>query len=164
MVDTSLVVEGICVCFQKDPGTLILIAGDGCYGPLIDKALLFNWKVEIWFWSSGISGYLRSKGTFNYLDNYNKCFTYALGPCSEKNFVLEITDGETIKNWRDGKILDCYVSLKLFGWWHKEENIIYMYFDDRTHLNDAKKWLKDKYSDSIQVWEQERKRKNLANK
>ncbi|CAG8530416.1 17627_t:CDS:10, partial [Acaulospora morrowiae] len=164
MADTSLVAEGICVYAQKDPGTLILIAGYDGYVPLIDKALLFNWRVEIWFWSSVISGYLRSKGTFYCLDNYYKYFTYALGPCSEKKFILEITYGETIKNWRDAKILDFYVSLRLFGWWHKEENIIHMYFDDRAHLNDAKKWLEDKYSDSIRVLERERKRKNTFKK
>lgn len=65
-------------------------------------------------------------------------------------------------------MLNCYVSLKLFGWWwYKEDKdcTIHIYFDDKVHLTDAKKWLKDKYSDSVQVWKvqerNERKKKKF---
>ncbi len=119
--------------------------------------------------SIGISGDLFTKGTFYFLDDYYKYFTFAVGPNPEKNFVLQITNGGMIKNWKNGQIMDCYVSLKLFGWWHwdkeGEDDILYMYFDDKTHLTDAKKWLENKYSNNIKVWEvREKKRKNSFKK
>ncbi|RHZ83208.1 hypothetical protein Glove_99g345 [Diversispora epigaea] len=90
-VDIFLVSKGMDVVKTDTPSILILVA------------------------SNGLSGFLRSYRTFYCLDNYYKCFTYALGSSSEK-FFLEITDSKIIKRWKDGNILDCYVSLKLFRW------------------------------------------------
>ncbi|RHZ89651.1 hypothetical protein Glove_13g185 [Diversispora epigaea] len=141
--DTYLISEGVDIVKTDTPGILVLVAGDRDYCPLITKALKYNWKIEIWFWSSGISGFLKSLGTFYCLDYYYKCFTYAREPI---------------------EILDCHISLKIFWWWYKEDKdcIVNMYFDDKEHLIDAKNWLKGKYSDSIQFWEtvQERKKRN----
>ncbi|CAG8622680.1 4499_t:CDS:2, partial [Funneliformis mosseae] len=35
------------------PGKIVLVAGDGDYGPMLRRALLRNWTVEIWFWTKG---------------------------------------------------------------------------------------------------------------
>ncbi|CAG8615602.1 1466_t:CDS:2, partial [Diversispora eburnea] len=123
------------------PGILALIAGNGDYDPLIVKALKYNWKEYLDFLSlTGL--FIVCIITINTLHMYLDLVL--------KKIVLKITDSETIKRWKDGNILNCYVSLKLFGWWYKEDNNVYMYFDDKAHLTDAKKWLKDKYPDSIQ--------------
>ena len=37
----------------KRPGILVLIAGDGDYGPTLRRALERGWIVEIWFWKEG---------------------------------------------------------------------------------------------------------------
>jgi hypothetical protein len=39
--------------YNHSPGTIILLAGDGCYGPRIRRALKKGWTVEIWFWKTG---------------------------------------------------------------------------------------------------------------
>ncbi|CAB4388262.1 unnamed protein product [Rhizophagus irregularis] len=36
--------------YRNVPGTVILFAGDGEYGPAIREALDNNWTIEIWFW------------------------------------------------------------------------------------------------------------------
>ncbi|RHZ81877.1 hypothetical protein Glove_117g599 [Diversispora epigaea] len=169
-IDTTLVLNASKVIYLKDPGTLVLIAGDGDYESMISEAIRLKWKVEIWFWSKGMSVNLLKKDSTCYLDNYYKHFTFAVGPNLEKKTVLQVTDGEMIKKWKDKQVMDCYVSLGLFGWWNWDEDedgndILYMFFDDKTHSADAKKWLEGKYSDNIKVWEvQERKRKNSLKK
>jgi len=35
------------------PGTVVLIAGDGDYGPIFRRVLDKNWRIEIWFWTDG---------------------------------------------------------------------------------------------------------------
>ncbi|RHZ61700.1 hypothetical protein Glove_346g61 [Diversispora epigaea] len=52
MIDTTLVSEGVDIIKTNTPGILVLVAGNDNYNPLIIKALKYNWKVEIWFWSS----------------------------------------------------------------------------------------------------------------
>jgi uncharacterized LabA/DUF88 family protein len=37
------------VCTQPGPSTIILVAGDGDYGPALDKALNRGWRVEVFF-------------------------------------------------------------------------------------------------------------------
>ncbi|CAI2182024.1 15572_t:CDS:2 [Funneliformis geosporum] len=160
-IDTSLVVDGMKVITSKDPGVFVLIAGDGDYYPMVLEALYLNWKVEVWFWTSGISGDLlpkeeKSRLSFYPLDDCYRYFAYASGPNFEKKYVLEITDGITIKKWGDEQIMDCFVSLELFGWWNwEDETVVHLYFDDKLYFEKAKKWMEDKYSD-IQVWEAKR--------
>ncbi|CAI2190082.1 105_t:CDS:2 [Funneliformis geosporum] len=88
-IDTSFVVDGMKVIMSEDPGIFVLIAGDGDYYPMILEALYRNWKVEVWFWTSGISGNLLSKEeksrlSFYPLDDCYRYFTYASGPNFEK--------------------------------------------------------------------------------
>jgi hypothetical protein len=128
--------------------------------------LLHYLRETLFFIFLGIlTGNLFLMGTFHNLDDYYKCFTFAVGPNPKKKFALRITDGETIKNCKDGMIMDCYVSLGLFGWWKREkegkDDNVYMYFDDKIHIMKAKRWLEDKFSDTIQVCEvQEQKEYN----
>ncbi|CAG8650293.1 9413_t:CDS:2, partial [Acaulospora colombiana] len=156
-VDMALGVSAMNVIWSNDLGVLVLIAGDGDYEPVINEALKRKWKVEIWFWSSGISGDLMRKSIFYSLDNFYRHFTYAYGqdPIG-KNYTLEITDGETIGKWGDDEVMNCFVPLKLYGWWYrKERHIISLYFDNKANLEKAKNWVEIEYPD-IQVWEVEK--------
>ncbi|CAJ0750514.1 21428_t:CDS:2 [Entrophospora sp. SA101] len=118
-----------------NPGILVLIAGDGDYVPVINRVLNKGWAVEIWFWSSGISNDLKSKVLFKPLDICYKYFSCGYGPePTGKKQVLEITDGDTIQDWRD-----------------KE-----------GQLERAKHWMEVNYPD-IRVWEKkEIKRRSWA--
>jgi uncharacterized LabA/DUF88 family protein len=43
------------VCTEPGPSTVILVAGDGDYGPCLDKALARGWRVEVFFVRTGLS-------------------------------------------------------------------------------------------------------------
>ncbi|CAI2190692.1 20096_t:CDS:2, partial [Funneliformis geosporum] len=101
-VDMELGASAMDVIWTRDPGIFVLVSGDGDYFPVVKRALNHNWKVETWFWQSGVSGDLTEcSSSFYPLDNYYKYFTYAYGqdPVG-KNHILEITDGETVGNWK----------------------------------------------------------------
>ncbi|CAG8600724.1 5913_t:CDS:2 [Diversispora eburnea] len=120
---------------SRDPGVILLVAGDGDYYPSLTRAVDRNWKIEVWFWSSDPAG---------------------------KKYILEITDGETLIKWQDDEIMECFDSLELFGWWFREEGpTIYLYFDNKTHLKKAKNWLESKHPD-VKVWEMPEKRKSWS--
>jgi len=53
-VDTALNHAIDRVLFTNSLGILVLVAGDTDYVPIVHGALFNNWKVEVWFWSSGI--------------------------------------------------------------------------------------------------------------
>ena len=38
----------------KNPGILVLITGKDYYDSIITTALEYSWKVETWFWNSGM--------------------------------------------------------------------------------------------------------------
>ncbi|KAF0520513.1 nyn domain-containing protein [Gigaspora margarita] len=121
------------VIYFKDPGTILLVAGDDYYSPVLTRALNHNWKVETWFWSSGMSDDLIKRSFVNYLDNFYRHFSYVYGqdPLG-RNYTLEITDGEMLAKWNDDEIMECFESLELFGWWfRKEVPTIYFYFDNK---------------------------------
>ncbi|CAG8679105.1 4253_t:CDS:2, partial [Paraglomus brasilianum] len=61
-----------------DPGVILLVAGDGDYYPILTRALKYNWKIEVWFCSSGICDDLM-KDSFLPLDSLYRHFTYAYG-------------------------------------------------------------------------------------
>lgn len=60
-VDMLLGVSILDVVLLKDPGTIILVAGEDDYSPVLTRVLDRNWKVETWFWFSGISGDLTKR-------------------------------------------------------------------------------------------------------
>ncbi|CAJ0868093.1 9738_t:CDS:2 [Entrophospora sp. SA101] len=99
----------------NDPGILIIIAGDRDYKPVVKRALELNWTVETWFWNLGASISLKSNTIFCPLDNCYRSFSYGLGPDpSEKNQVLEITDGNLIRSLKNEDILEWFNTLNLF--------------------------------------------------
>jgi len=55
----SMVVETLFKA--KDPGILVLVAGDGDYEPALEEILKAGWKVEIRFWASGMKYYCDHK-------------------------------------------------------------------------------------------------------
>ncbi|CAG8462065.1 12480_t:CDS:2, partial [Funneliformis caledonium] len=117
-VDMELGASAMDVIWTRDPSIFVLVSGDGDYFPVVKWALHHNWKVETWFWRSGVSGdFTECFSSFYSLDNYYKYFTYAYGqdPVG-KNHILEITDGEMVGNWKGEEVIDCFFSLQLFGW------------------------------------------------
>ncbi|CAG8761400.1 19391_t:CDS:2, partial [Racocetra persica] len=100
--DTELVISATETIMFNDPGVLVLIAGDRDYRPLVKQALKHNWTVETWFWNSGVSSLLKSDTNFQSLDNCYRSFSYGLGPdLTEKNKVLEVTDGNVIQSLKN---------------------------------------------------------------
>ncbi|CAI2188969.1 1373_t:CDS:2, partial [Funneliformis geosporum] len=78
---------------SKDPGVFVLITGDDDYYLIVLETLNRNWKVEIWFWTSGPFAKRRKSGlSFYSLDDCYRYFTYASELNFEKNHVFEITD------------------------------------------------------------------------
>ncbi|CAJ0877192.1 4068_t:CDS:2 [Entrophospora sp. SA101] len=146
-----------------NPGILVLIAGDGDYVPVINRVLNKGWAVEIWFWSSGISNDLKSKVLFKPLDICYKYFSCGYGPePTGKKQVLEITDGDTIQDWRDKEVMECFTALNLFCWWNRLDETLCLYFDNQGQLERAKHWMEVNYPD-IRVWEKkEIKRRSWA--
>ncbi|CAG8568974.1 19679_t:CDS:2 [Gigaspora margarita] len=140
---------------KKDPGTILLVAGDSDYYPVLTRALDKNWKVETWFWSLGMSGDLTKQPFIYYcLDKYYQHFSYAYGQDPLKgSYTLEITDGETLAKWNDDEVMECFESLELFGWWFRKEGpTIYFYFDNKANLTKAKNWMESNHPD-VKVWE-----------
>ncbi|CAG8515772.1 9003_t:CDS:2 [Paraglomus occultum] len=152
---------GLCIAdavYSKDPGLVLIVAGDGDYSPAINRALHHSWKVEVWFWSSGISGDLMRNSIF-FLDNFYRHFTYAYGQDpAGRNYILEITDGETLAKWNDDEVMECFDSLEFFGWWFRKEGpTIYLYFDNKTNSRKAKSWVESNHPD-VKVWEIEKRK------
>lgn len=52
-VNSEMVRNILRTVYRNVPGTVILFARDGDYGPAIREALDNNWTIEIWFWSTG---------------------------------------------------------------------------------------------------------------
>ncbi|CAG8509705.1 6768_t:CDS:2 [Funneliformis mosseae] len=149
-VDTSLIVQGMKILYTKEPGTLIIIAGDGDYIPLVQSALDKGWKVEIWFWGSGLSGEYKPElsNTFgtNYslhvLDDEYKKVTYARGPESPRKFTFEIKH-EYVENLKDDDLLKIFVDIDLFGWWHWiNNNTLKVYVNTEKQEEEVRKKLK----------------------
>ncbi|CAG8568996.1 19680_t:CDS:2 [Gigaspora margarita] len=146
------------VIYSKDPGTILLVAGDDYYSPVLTRALDHNWKVETWFWSSGMSDDLTKRSFVYYLDNFYRHFSYAYGqdPLG-RNYTLEIIDGEMLAKWNDDEVMECFESLELFGWWfRKEVPTIYFYFDNKANLIKAKNWMESNHP-GVKVWEIEKR-------
>ncbi|CAI2168002.1 13684_t:CDS:2 [Funneliformis geosporum] len=123
-VDTTLVMHGMKILKERDPGILVIVAGDSDYVPLVEHALEKGWKVEIWFWSSGLSREYKpefSKFGKNYslhfLDEKYKKFTYARGPESPREFTFKIKH-ECVEILEEEPLLQLFVKWDVFGWWH----------------------------------------------
>ena len=96
------------------------------------------------------------RNSFLSLDSLYRHFTYAYGqdPVG-KNYTLEITDGETLAN---DKVMECFDSLELFGWWFRKEGpTIYLYFDNKINSRKANNWVESNHPD-VRVWEIEKRK------
>ncbi|CAI2168000.1 13685_t:CDS:2 [Funneliformis geosporum] len=149
-VDTSLIVRGMEILYTREPGILVIVAGDSDYTPLVQKALDKEWKVEIWFWSLGLSreykSELSNKFGINYslhlLDDEYKKFTYARSPESPREFTFEI-EHKCVENLEDEDLLKIFVDLDLFGWWHWDNyNHLLVYVNTEKQRKEVKKTLK----------------------
>ncbi|CAG8738911.1 8570_t:CDS:2, partial [Gigaspora rosea] len=47
--------------------------------PILERALDYNWKVEVWFWSSGMSADLEKRSLFTTWMTFYRHFSYAYG-------------------------------------------------------------------------------------
>ncbi|CAG8503426.1 9181_t:CDS:1, partial [Acaulospora morrowiae] len=55
-----------------------------------------------------VSGDLKKKSFVYYLDDFYRHFSYAYRPDpAGKNYILEITDGETLVKWNDDEVKKC---------------------------------------------------------
>jgi hypothetical protein len=161
-VDTKLVCRAMRSIFTKKHSTLLLVAGDSDYCPLIEEAKEENWKIEIWFWdgsslplfSTGMSSELKNIASYKPLDNYYESFTYITGPNFTQNkYTLEI-NGNIIKNWqfRNETLMACFCELRLFGRWHwVDDTTAFLYFEKHKQLKDAKSLLERKYPGMV-IW------------
>ncbi|CAG8755523.1 808_t:CDS:1, partial [Funneliformis caledonium] len=140
--------------FTKKPSTLLLVAGDSDYVPLLEEAKEENWKIETWFWDgsslfpTGMSSELRRILSYVSLDNYYKSFIYIIGLNYTNNkYTLEIS-GNIIKDWRyrNETLMECFCELGLFGRWHwVDDTTALLYFEKNKQLEDAKSLLERKH-------------------
>ena len=68
-IDTTLTVEAMEILCSKSEGTLVLLAGDGDYKPLLRKATDRGWQVEVFFWQQGEFRYRDDSYLSNFLDS-----------------------------------------------------------------------------------------------
>ncbi|RHZ63261.1 hypothetical protein Glove_330g34 [Diversispora epigaea] len=134
---------------ESHPGVLILIAGDSNYYEILLEAMKFKWKVEVWFWKSGVSKDYINDIKINYtpLENCYKFFSYGCGPDhSKKMEYLRIISNKTIQNQ---EIIEGLASLNLFCWLNREKEIISLYFNEKIKLDKARRWIENEYKDIV---------------
>lgn len=159
-VDMSLGVSMVSKAKTEDPGIIALVAGDGDYEPVLESVLKDGWLVEIWFWNYAVSSRLKEpeivrtnkefKVMFKPLDIDYQYFTYCCAKPTVKRYILEAKH-ETIRNWKNEDIMKCYIELKIFCWWSKEDDTIEMYFTNKTQLEKANHWFNNNFP-GIVIW------------
>ncbi|GBB89602.1 hypothetical protein RclHR1_16330004 [Rhizophagus clarus] len=154
--DVKLVCYAMRTLFTKTGSTILIIAGDGDYCPLVEEAKKENWKVETWFWDgsnlplfpTGMNAGLKNISSYVSLDDYYKSFTYITGPDFTNNkSILEI-HGNVIKSWpfRNKRLMVCFCELNLFGrWYWVDDTTAYLYFESKRQLDSARSWFRRNY-------------------
>lgn len=67
-VDAEMIMDVMeLILSDKEPGTLVIAAGDGDYPGLIERVLKRKWKVEVWFWENAALK-VKNSTTFYCLD------------------------------------------------------------------------------------------------
>ncbi|CAG8598872.1 8060_t:CDS:2, partial [Paraglomus occultum] len=147
----------------KDPGVLVLVAGDGDYEPALEEILKAGWKVEIRFWASAISHHLKSpditrkdkelKISYKPLDSEYRNFTYCVGPdLTKKKSIFRIERDDINRVWKSEEIMKCYTELQLFCWWYKtDDGGLELYFNSKAQLERAGRWMKKNFP-NINAW------------
>jgi uncharacterized LabA/DUF88 family protein len=54
---------------DEAPGTMILVAGDADYVPVLDRVQSRKWKVEVWYWSNAADKLQKAASPFFPLDS-----------------------------------------------------------------------------------------------
>jgi hypothetical protein len=160
---------------RNAPGIVVLISGDKDMVPGLWRALKFNWKVEIWFWSCGILSNLNVihprlcnlnlfftgfcsdlknlSVTYNHLGHYYKRFTYGYGPDVTRTIeFLDIMNGYMFQN---NDIMEWFVEMNLFCWMSRKGRNVRLYFKNRDDLSNAKNWIK-KNRKYVKFWNEHR--------
>ncbi|RGB42490.1 hypothetical protein C1646_750994 [Rhizophagus diaphanus] len=142
--------------YNNRPGTIILLAGDGDYGPRIRRALKRCWTVEIWFWKTGVSPRIKDINLPDYPElkmiyvdlspDYKK-FTSAYGVFKRKKY-LEI-HGNFV-NYED--VMTCCVEKDLFCAWCKFDNgSLKMYCNTFDDWKVIKNYMINKYPQAREI-------------
>ncbi|CAG8466157.1 25181_t:CDS:2, partial [Gigaspora margarita] len=130
------------------------VVGDGNYSPILKRALDYNWK--------GCLLISRKDPLFTTWMTFTDIFQTRTGKIPQ-NYIFAITDGETFVKWKDDKVMECFISLELFGWWFRKVGqkglTICLYFDNRANLKRVQNWMESNHSD-LKVWEKLEKRKS----
>ncbi|RGB29654.1 hypothetical protein C1646_672290 [Rhizophagus diaphanus] len=138
------------VIFTKTPTTIALVSGDGDFYWNIKVGLERGWNVEIWAWNSGLSFYAKNSlppflnTTFMPLEEYYRYFSWCYDNVSkaEEMRVLKLSDGNANRNWGSNDVMECFVELNLFGWWHRDRpGILLLYFRNQNEMQNAQAWL-----------------------
>lgn len=134
-VDSTLVTFACKAIYTATRGTIVLVAGDGDYKPVVEQAIEQGWKVEVWFWrsselgkeisrgkfpnisSSGISADLRSDGrvTYRALDDCYRQFSFGSGDSGCPPLTLRVVD-DAIFEWSNTHLIELMPE-NMFGWW-----------------------------------------------
>ncbi|RGB22701.1 hypothetical protein C1646_730088 [Rhizophagus diaphanus] len=159
-VDTEIAVSMVIdtLIKIKNPGILILVAGDGDFEPALKPIMEAGWIVEVRFWTNSTSRHLKELKVgekavnFMPLDLEYKSFAFGSGPePTNRKKSLEIFHKNT---WENKDLIECYSGLQSsFCWWYMvdDENLV-MYFKTNADLELAKRWLEKNFKD-IQVWQ-----------
>ena len=163
-VDTTIVTEVMETLYERGEkgDTVALVAGDGDYGPLIEKINKREWHLEVYFWQRGEAystptnhvGYLSSQilagasSTFanhiTHLDCMYKKFMFAIGEDhTERRLQVEVSspdlesmDNETVLQQIVLPIGD------VFGWWRWVGNTqLRLFFSNGQDKKRATMWL-----------------------
>ncbi|CAB4404376.1 unnamed protein product [Rhizophagus irregularis] len=138
------------VIFTKTPSTIALVSGDGDFYWNVKVALERGWNVEIWAWNSGLSFYAKNilppflNTTFMPLEEFYRYFSWCYDNVSKvgEMRVLKLADGNANRNWGSNDVMECFVELNLFGWWHRDRpGILLLYFRNQNEMQNAQAWL-----------------------
>ncbi|CAI2197299.1 1585_t:CDS:2, partial [Funneliformis geosporum] len=145
------------------PGTVILIAGDGDYGPVMREALDSDWTIEVWFWTEGLLkrlkkmdvGHPEYKEAFALrtiiinLDVYYKKFMFARGYNNNAGMKYLQIFTDLVK---DSDIMECYIAMDLFGWWYRPDpNTLKLYVRTYHQWEEIKNLITHKYPNAKEV-------------
>ncbi|PKY14961.1 hypothetical protein RhiirB3_510339 [Rhizophagus irregularis] len=140
---------------HKRPGIIVVVSGDGDYRPVLRRALLRDWIVEIWFWDHGMSQHCKwinvpyrpdLQTRITYLDSYYTLFMYAYGRENSRDKKFLEINGDAVETWGNEQVMECYMNLNTFCWWYKPDgHSFHMYFDNLEQWREAKCWVKKIY-------------------
>ncbi|CAI2182506.1 1352_t:CDS:2 [Funneliformis geosporum] len=139
------------------PGTMILIARDGDYGPAIKRTLKKGWINEIWLWSKGLSESIKEidvnnselnelRTTIVHLGDYYK-FALRHNNNVGTRFIEIFTDIVDQKNR-----INFLTILDLYDWWYRpNRDTLKLYVSNFQQWRELKNLLMDKYPQAREI-------------